>query len=153
MRLRVNGPIMLGAPKYAEFEVERGQSIEHLVYPDTSANRMERYTGECLSGQKELAVNEPAMPSQVRILPPPSSQQPADADSETSAPLRFQRTRISEKHQITIPSVPFRGAGLQVGDRLHGHADGPGRVILERVGGAWADRRTLARFAEHLRLG
>jgi len=30
--------------------------------------------------------------------------------------------------------VPFRTAGLNVGERLHATADGPGRVVLERVG-------------------
>jgi hypothetical protein len=29
--------------------------------------------------------------------------------------------------------VPFRSAELAVGDRLHARADGPGRVILERL--------------------
>ena len=127
--------IMLGAPKYSEFEVERGRAIESLVYSDENANKLRTDSGECLSGKKELAVNEPAMPSQVRILPPPSGPQQAadDADSATSAPLRFQRTSISVKHQITIPSVAFRGADLQVGDRLHARADGLGRVTLERV--------------------
>jgi bifunctional DNA-binding transcriptional regulator/antitoxin component of YhaV-PrlF toxin-antitoxin module len=47
--------------------------------------------------------------------------------------LRFQRTQISSQHQITIPSVPFRKAGLAPGDRLHARADGPGRVTLERL--------------------
>jgi hypothetical protein len=42
---------------------------------------------------------------------------------------------------VTIPSVPFNAAGLRVGDRLHGHADGPGRVILERIE---SDSTTLA---------
>jgi len=47
--------------------------------------------------------------------------------------LRYQRTTISPQHQITVPSVPFADAGLGVGDRLHATADGPGRVILERI--------------------
>jgi len=47
--------------------------------------------------------------------------------------LRFQRTQISTKHQITIPSFPFRRAGLQPGDRLHAHATKEGHVTLERI--------------------
>lgn len=39
---------------------------------------------------------------------------------------------ISSKHQITIPAVALRNAGLEVGDRVVAHADGAGRVILER---------------------
>ena len=41
-------------------------------------------------------------------------------------------TRISSKHQITIPADALRGAGLEVGERVVAHADGPGRVVLER---------------------
>jgi len=41
-------------------------------------------------------------------------------------------SKISSKNQITIPSDALRGAGLEVGDRVVAHADGAGRVILER---------------------
>jgi bifunctional DNA-binding transcriptional regulator/antitoxin component of YhaV-PrlF toxin-antitoxin module len=46
---------------------------------------------------------------------------------------KFERTRISVKHQITIPKVAFDGAGLEVGDHLHARSDGAGRVVLERI--------------------
>lgn len=39
---------------------------------------------------------------------------------------------ISSKHQITIPADALRAAGLQIGDRVVAHADGAGRVVLER---------------------
>jgi bifunctional DNA-binding transcriptional regulator/antitoxin component of YhaV-PrlF toxin-antitoxin module len=39
---------------------------------------------------------------------------------------------VSAKHQITIPAEALREAGLGVGDRLVAHADGPGRIVLER---------------------
>ncbi len=41
-------------------------------------------------------------------------------------------SRISVKHQITIPAEALRAAGLEVGERVVAHADGPGRVVLER---------------------
>lgn len=41
-------------------------------------------------------------------------------------------TRISAKHQITIPVDALRGAGLSVGERVVARAEGPGRVVLER---------------------
>lgn len=41
-------------------------------------------------------------------------------------------TRISSKNQITIPADALRAAGLEVGERVVAHADGPGRVVLER---------------------
>jgi len=41
-------------------------------------------------------------------------------------------TRISSKHQITIPVDALRAAGLEIGDRVVARADGAGRVVLER---------------------
>ena len=41
-------------------------------------------------------------------------------------------SRISSKNQITIPAEALRSAGLQAGERVVAHADGAGRVILER---------------------
>lgn len=41
-------------------------------------------------------------------------------------------SRISSKHQITIPVDALRRAGLEVGDRVIARADGTGRVVLER---------------------
>jgi AbrB family looped-hinge helix DNA binding protein len=42
-------------------------------------------------------------------------------------------TRVSRKHQITIPAGAFRGAGLKPGDTLQAEALGAGKVILTRV--------------------
>lgn len=50
-------------------------------------------------------------------------------------------TRISSKHQITIPADALRAAGLVIGERVIAHADGPGRVVLER------EHDVLAEFA------
>ncbi len=50
-------------------------------------------------------------------------------------------TRISSKNQITIPADALRAAGLEIGDRVIAHADGPGRVVLER------EQDVLAEFA------
>lgn len=41
-------------------------------------------------------------------------------------------TRISSKHQITIPADALRAAGLEIGDRVVARVEGPGRVLLER---------------------
>jgi PD-(D/E)XK endonuclease len=121
--MEASSSLNLGGPKYAEFEIATTEPIERLVYAgDSPTLESDAPPGEYRSGQTGCAVNALAMPSQVRILPPPSN-----------APLRFQRTRISSTHQVTIPSVPFRAAALEVGDRLHASADGEGRVILERI--------------------
>ena len=41
-------------------------------------------------------------------------------------------SRISTKHQVTIPVAALRAAGLEPGDRVIARAEGSGRVILER---------------------
>lgn len=41
-------------------------------------------------------------------------------------------SRISSKHQVTIPVDALRDAGLHAGERVSARADGPGRVVLER---------------------
>lgn len=134
--IEVQRQITLGGKDYSEFELERGQAINRLVYPEGTAS-LELPSppgGAPESGEPGRPVKSVALLEWVRVPPPPSApHDPGDAESQTSAPLRFQRTRISPKHQVTIPSVPFRAAGLNPGDRLHGRADGPGRVILERI--------------------
>jgi bifunctional DNA-binding transcriptional regulator/antitoxin component of YhaV-PrlF toxin-antitoxin module len=41
-------------------------------------------------------------------------------------------SRISSKHQVTIPADALRAAGLEIGERVVAHAEGPGRVVFER---------------------
>ena len=41
-------------------------------------------------------------------------------------------SRISTKHQITIPVAALRAAGLEVGDRVVARVAGPGRIVLDR---------------------
>ena len=48
-----------------------------------------------------------------------------------SSPRRT--TRVSSKHQVTIPRDAFVGAGLQPGDRLEAEARGPGAVLFVRA--------------------
>lgn len=43
------------------------------------------------------------------------------------------QTRVSRKHQVTIPAGPFRTAGFEPGDVLKVEAGGAGRVVLTRV--------------------
>ncbi len=45
---------------------------------------------------------------------------------------RRGRTRISAKHQITIPVDALAAAGLQTGDRLRVEPGGPGRITFVR---------------------
>ncbi len=51
-----------------------------------------------------------------------------------AAPFRRTegKTRISAKHQVTIPMGAFRDAGFEPGDSVTAEAVGPGRVVLTR---------------------
>jgi bifunctional DNA-binding transcriptional regulator/antitoxin component of YhaV-PrlF toxin-antitoxin module len=44
------------------------------------------------------------------------------------------RSRISSKHQVTIPATAFRRAGFAAGDLVRVEAEGAGRVVLTKVG-------------------
>ena len=111
--------IKLGGAKYSEFEIEPGMPFEALVFPDENPNKMNSLdSGECQSGQMDQTVNLTAMPTQVRILPPP---------------FTARQALLRPKRQITIPKLPCEEAGLSSGDRMRIHADGPGRVVFERI--------------------
>jgi bifunctional DNA-binding transcriptional regulator/antitoxin component of YhaV-PrlF toxin-antitoxin module len=43
------------------------------------------------------------------------------------------QSRISSKHQVTIPAAAFRGAGFEAGDVVRVEVDGAGRVVLTRL--------------------
>ena len=57
---------------------------------------------------------------------------PLPMDDEVKHKRRRGRTRISGKHQVTIPVDALAGAGLKVGDRLRADVRGPGQIILVR---------------------
>jgi len=46
--------------------------------------------------------------------------------------VRLRGTKISSKHQVTIPKGVMTGAGLRTGDRLRAESRGRGRVLLIR---------------------
>jgi bifunctional DNA-binding transcriptional regulator/antitoxin component of YhaV-PrlF toxin-antitoxin module len=48
-------------------------------------------------------------------------------------PGRHGQAVISRRRLLTIPVAPAAAAGLAGGDRLRVVADGPGRLILERI--------------------
>jgi hypothetical protein len=117
--------LVLGGAKYSEFEIERGTSLEALIYGEAPANRIaiaSPLPGECQSGQMDQTVNLTAMPTQVRILPPPSSSLPAT-----------RQVLLRPKRQATFPKAPCEEAGILPGDRLRASADGPGRIVFEKI--------------------
>ena len=118
--------LVLGGVKYSEFEIEGGTPLEALIYGDAPSNRIAAATplpGECQSGQMDQTVNLTAMPTQVRILPPPSS-----------LPVSRQ-ILLRPKRQATFPKAPCEEAGILPGDRLRVSADGPGRIVFEKIAG------------------
>ncbi len=119
--------LALGGKKYAEFEVESGRPFHVGTALESLSAR-----GSAGVGEPGRSVKSVATPEWVRFPPPPLATAP-QGSADRVGPVRLQRTRISGKHQVTIPSVPFRAAGLEVGDRLHATADGAGRVVLERL--------------------
>jgi hypothetical protein len=68
------------------------------------------------------------------------------------------QTRISAKHQVTIPLSAFTDAGFQPGDTVRAEAIGPGRVVLTRqdalldeFSGALSTNGALRQAVEQLR--
>jgi len=52
---------------------------------------------------------------------------------EVKGPRRRPRTtRLTSKHQATIPVAVLAEAGVQAGERLRVEALGPGRIVLTR---------------------
>jgi bifunctional DNA-binding transcriptional regulator/antitoxin component of YhaV-PrlF toxin-antitoxin module len=68
------------------------------------------------------------------------------------------QTRISAKHQVTIPLAAFIDAGFKPGDAVRAEAIGPGRVVLTRqdalldeFSGALSTNGALRESVAHLR--
>jgi len=57
---------------------------------------------------------------------------PLPMSEEVKHNRRRGRTRISGKHQVTLPVDALAGAGLKVGDRLRADVSGPGQITLVR---------------------
>ncbi len=126
--------LRLGGRKYSEFEIDHGQPITQIVYGDASEASKLGAPGECPSGQREHAVNVPAMPTQVRILSPPSpGTRRIERPKYERRPARNGQTILGAKRRLGIPVGPCSEAGLSIGDRMRVVADGPGRVVLERI--------------------
>jgi hypothetical protein len=141
--------INLGGARYSEFEVESVASIMNSIYADQGDghNKIEDpRRGSADVGESGETVNlvprvlsgfESHLPHASVMslpgLPADTDPEPGRIEAPARPPTKFERTRISVRHQITIPSVPFHQAGLQVGDRLRAFADGEGRVVLERL--------------------
>jgi bifunctional DNA-binding transcriptional regulator/antitoxin component of YhaV-PrlF toxin-antitoxin module len=115
--------VQLGGTKYSEYEIERTAPIHELVYGPSPALEFGP-RGEYPSGQRTAAVNRQALPSQVRILPPPSEAPDLPA---------VGRTRMSANHQVTVPLAVAAESEIEPGDRFRVESDGKGRFVMTRV--------------------
>lgn len=117
--------IHVGGPKYSEFEVELDLSV------DASGERprleSDAEPGEYPSGQRGWTVNPMALPSEVRILPPPSHSGEPDESPAVG------RTRMSANHQVTVPLAVAAAASIEPGDRFRVESDGTGRFVMTRI--------------------
>jgi hypothetical protein len=118
--------LTLGGPKYAEFEVERGRPLNE----SSASSGLESGVppGEYPSGQRGCAVNAVALPSQVRILPPPSGE-----SSDSSVTPAVGRTRMSSNNQVSVPLAVAAACAVEPGDRFRVEADGRGRFVMTRI--------------------
>jgi PD-(D/E)XK endonuclease len=134
--LEARNSISLGGAKYAEHEIDPAPRIDQLVHGDPPRLNSIRALGEYPRGQRTAAVNGPAMPSQVRLLPPPFPRRESGF-KRTKHERRLGRsgqTTINEKRKVTIPQQAVLEAGLAIGDRLRVRSHGYGRIVLERIG-------------------
>lgn len=122
--------ITLGGSKYSEFEIEPGAPMldvkAHAPVLDSATA-----PGECQSGQMDEAVNLAAMPTQVRILSPPSPQVEPPPPPRPAG--RAGTTKPYPKRRVTIPAEAASAAGISVGDRLRVVATDAGTLEITRV--------------------
>jgi hypothetical protein len=114
--------LLLGGPKYSEFEVEGGGPI--VVNPPLESSSPTRGSA---------GVGEPGRPvkSVPKLLSEFESHLPHHQSELLAGPSA--RTRVSANHQITIPLGPFHGAELDIGQAIRVTAAGDGQLLLERI--------------------
>jgi PD-(D/E)XK endonuclease len=114
--------IHVGGAKYSEFEV----TADRVMAFESGKPGLESFEeqGEYPSGQRGCAVNAMALPSQVRILPPPCES----GDSHAVG-----RTRMSANHQVTVPLAVAAASSIEPGDRFRVESDGLGRFVMTRI--------------------
>jgi hypothetical protein len=132
--------LRLGGRKYSEFEIEPTGAILSLVYtttdeveltgsridhPAPGERRRGRVGPDCKSGASLLSGFESHLPHSVA-----SGGKTRGYERKLG---RAGQAIIRAKRQMTMPLKPFREAGLEIGNRLRFRADGPGRIVIERI--------------------
>lgn len=124
--------LMLGGPKYAQFEVEPGRRLERAsVQPVLESARS---PGEYPSGQRGGAVNAVAQSFGGSNPPSPiSSPRRVKPTNYERKPGQNGEAIINQKRRLTIPQRPFFEAGLENGGRVRVRSVGPGRILVEQI--------------------
>lgn len=129
--------LKLAGTKYSEFEIEATNPILEAVYgPDSTRSRIHGPDrGSAGVGEPGRSVKSVATHEWVRFPPPPSLSAPprGGKPSHERKLGRAGQAIVRGKRQMTLPAKPYTEAGLSVGDRVRFRADGPGRIILERI--------------------
>jgi Holliday junction resolvase-like predicted endonuclease len=113
--------LKLGGARYSEFEIAPTDGIEGLVL------RPENEALESDAARGSVGVWRAERDCKFRAL--------ALSEFESHLPHQTARgvTRVSSRHQVTIPLSPFHAAGLEPGDRLRVSAAGEGAIELMRI--------------------
>jgi hypothetical protein len=124
--------LMLGGPKYAEFEVERGRPLQ--APSSDSGLESPSSPGEYPSGQRGGAVNAVAQSFRgSNPLSPIASARPVTPTNYERKSGQRGEAVINQKRRITIPQTPFFQAGFENGGRVRVRAVGPGRMLIEQI--------------------
>jgi hypothetical protein len=123
--------MVLGGPKYSEYEVQRGQPLA-AVSEKAGLNSMA--PGEYPSGQRTAPVKRQAHAFGGSNPPSPiSSPRRVTPTNYERKPGQRGEAQINQKRRITIPQRAFFQAGFENGGRVRVRAVGPGRILVEQV--------------------
>jgi hypothetical protein len=123
--------LVLGGPKYSEFEVERGRP---LVALGETARLNSMAPGEYPSGQRTAPVKRQAYAFGGSNPPSPiSSPRRVQPTNYERKPGQRGEAVINQKRRLTIPQRPFFEAGFENGAKVRVRAVGPGRMLVEQI--------------------
>ena len=132
--LECTSGLTLGGTKYSEFEVSRGRPLAPVHLATRSHLESGVPPGVYPSGQRTAPVKRQAHAfAGSNPAAPIDRKRRVDRPSFERAAARSGQTILGAKRRLGIPMRPFDEAGLSIGDRMRVRADGPGRVILERI--------------------
>jgi hypothetical protein len=139
--------VTVGGPRYSEYAIEPARAIGELVHgPVAPSLESESRRGSADVGESGWTVNpvprllsgfESHLPHSGSPEPPRPRFQPSKYERKLG---KSGRAVINQKRRVTLPQAALVAAGLRDGDCIRAQADGPGRIVLEKVGlPVWAE--------------